>query len=443
MLLIGNGVVVTRDDNNTYLDHGAVCIENDCILEVGAYEVLSDKYKEAEFIDAKGKVIMPGFINTHNHIYSAFARGLSIPGNNPANFLDILEGTWWKLDRKLTLEQILLSAKITYLDCIKKGVTTVFDHHASYGHIEGSLFAIAKAAKEAGIRTCLSYEVSDREGIQKMEEAVAENINFLEYSLKDSSGMLSAMIGLHASFTLSDATLKLCTDKNQERAGFHIHVAEGLSDEIHCRKEYGMSVVKRLGLRGILGYKTIAAHCVHISEEDMNILKETNTVVVHNPESNMGNAVGVPKVLTMYEKNILLGLGTDGYTNDMLESMKAATTIHKHESKNPSAAWKEIPELLFQNNRMIGERSFKVPFGVLKAGAKADVIVIDYKPYTPMSRDNINSHILFGMNGNDTVITIVNGKVLMRDKKLIVFNEEEVIASCKEEAGKLWKELGI
>lgn len=443
MLLVGNGVVVTRDEHNTYLDNGAVCIEKDRILEIGEYQTLSEKYKGAEFIDAKGGVIMPGFINTHNHIYSAFARGMSIPGNHPTNFMEILEGTWWKLDRKLTLKQTLLSAEITYIDCIKKGVTTVFDHHASFGHIEGSLFEIAKAAKEAGIRSCLSYEVSDRDGAKKMEAAVAENIDFLEACLKNPSDMLSAMIGLHASFTLSDATLKRCTEKNQGRTGFHIHVAEGLRDALHCREQYGLSVVERLKYKDILGDKTIAAHCIHISEQDMDILKDTDTMVVHNPQSNMGNGVGVPKALTMYEKDIIIGLGTDGYTNDMLESMKAAVPLHKHETGNPSAAWSEIPGMLFKNNKTIGERNFHVPLGVLKEGAKADVIVVDYKPYTPMSKENINGHILFGMNSNNTEVTIVNGKILMKDKKLETLNEADIICSCKEEAYKLWKELGV
>ncbi|MFV0343063.1 MAG: putative aminohydrolase SsnA [Anaerocolumna sp.] len=443
MLLVGNGVLITRDDKNTFLKSGAVCIEDDRIIEVGDYRELAEKYVEAEFIDAKGKVIMPGLINTHNHIYSAFARGMSIPGNEPKNFLDILEGTWWRLDRKLTLEQILLSAKITYMDCIKKGVTTVFDHHASYGHIEGSLFEIAQAAKEAGVRTCLSYEVSDRDGVKKMEAAVAENTDFLEYSLKDNSDMLKAMIGLHASFTLSDATLNLCVNKNQGRAGFHIHVAEAWNDEKHCRENYGMSIVERLGRRDILGSKTIAAHCVYINEKDMELLNKTNTMVVHNPQSNMGNGVGVPKILSMIEKNIILGLGTDGYTNDMLESMKAANALHKHEMRNPSAAWSEIPQMLFYNNKVIGERTFQTSIGTLEEGAKADVIVVDYKPYTPMNRENVNSHILFGMNGSDTVTTIINGKIVMEDKKLTLLNEEAVIEDCKVEAYKLWKSLGI
>lgn len=442
MLLIGNGVVVTRDTQNTYLEQGAVCIEQDKILEVGEYKHLLAKYKDAEFIDAKGGMIMPGLINTHNHIYSAFARGMSIPGNNPSDFLEILEGTWWKLDRKLTLEQILLSAKITYIDCIKKGVTTIFDHHASFGHIDGSLFEIAKAAKEIGLRTCLSYEVSDRDGEVKMEAAVAENVAFLEHCQRDSTGMLGAMMGLHASFTLSDETLKLCTDKNQGRVGFHIHVAEGLSDALHCRETYEMSVVERLKARDILGNKTIAAHCVHISEEDMELLRDTKTMVVHNPQSNMGNAVGVPKVLTMYDKGILIGLGTDGYTNDMIESMKAANALHKHEAKNPSAAWREVPDMLFKHNSLIGQRTFGVSIGVLKEGAKADIIVLDYKPYTPMNQDNVNGHILFGMQAADTTTTIVNGKVLMKDRKLTISNEEEIISTCRVEASKLWRELG-
>nr|WP_243167973.1 amidohydrolase family protein [Anaerocolumna cellulosilytica] len=176
---------------------------------------------------------MPGFINTHSHIYSAFARGLSIPGNKPADFLDILEGTWWRVDRKLTLKQVYLSAISTYLDCIKNGVTTVFDHHASYGEVKGSLSQISEAAKEAGVRTCLSYEVSDRVGKDKMIEALKENLDFAAVCKKDSNSMQKAMIGMHASFTLSDETLKHCTDKNRDDIGYHIHVAEGLSDALH------------------------------------------------------------------------------------------------------------------------------------------------------------------------------------------------------------------
>ncbi|MDF2512212.1 MAG: hypothetical protein K0S04_2078 [Herbinix sp.] len=440
MLLVGNGTVITRDGKNTYIKKGAVCIKDQFIYDVGSFEELKQKYPEAQFIDARGGLIMPGLINTHHHIYSAFARGLAIPGNHPANFLEILEGTWWKLDRKLTLKQVELSAKVTYLDCIRNGVTTVFDHHASFGNIEGSLFQIAEAAKELGVRTCLAYEISDRDGEDKMRASVKENIDFLEYCSKDTSDMLQGMIGMHASFTLSDETLNYCVEQNGGRAGFHIHVAEDSSDAAHCRENYNSSIVERLLKHNILGSKTIAAHCVHIDDKDMELLRESQTMVVHNPESNMGNAVGCPKVLTMLEKGILVGLGTDGYTSDMLESMKVANILHKHESRNPSAAWGEIPTMLFQNNRNIAEQMFGQKLGVIEKGAYADVIVMDYHPYTPMNESNINSHILFGMNGKDTITTIINGKVLMKDRNIICA-EEELLQLSSKEAELLWKNL--
>ncbi len=202
-----------------------------------------------------------------------------------------------------------------------------------------------------------------------------------------------------------------------------------------------MSIVERLYKKGILGDKTIAAHCVHINEQDMDLLKETNTSVVHNPESNMGNAVGCPDVLTMYKKGILIGLGTDGYTNDMIESMKVANLLQKHNSKNPSAAWSEIPEMIFKNNRKIADKFFENPIGILEKGAYGDVIILDYEPLTPMDENNINSHILFGINGRNTITTIINGKLLMKDRQLIHVDETGLMSLCREEAGKLWKDL--
>lgn len=441
MLLIGNGTIVTRDKDNTFIEDGAVCIKDQYIYEVGSFRELREKYQEAEFIDAKGGLIMPGYINTHNHIYSAFARGLDIPGNNPSNFLEILEGTWWKLDRRLSLKQVEMSARATYLDCIKNGVTTVFDHHASFGNIDESLFTIAEVAREMGVRTCLSYEISDREGRDKMEQSVKENIDFLEFCKKDKSDMLQGMIGMHASFTLSDKTLEYCVDQNQGRGGFHIHVAEGSSDAIHCKEHYHSSIVERLKRMEILGNKTIAAHCIYIEQTDMDLLQETGTIVVHNPESNMGNAVGCAEILTLLKKGILVGLGTDGYTNDMLESMKVANLLQKHNKKNPSVAWSEIPTMLFTNNRIIAERVFSGKLGRIEKDAYADVIITDYQPMTPMHQLNCNSHILFGMNGKNTVTTIINGKVRMKDRNFVAIDEMELMHHCTKEAELLWKDI--
>lgn len=440
MLLIGNGRLVTRD-NGLFIENGAVVTDGNLILDVGETDALRARYPQAEFIDANGGLIMPGLINTHNHIYSAFARGLSIKGYSPRDFGDILEGMWWKIDRLLTKENDSLSAYAVYIDCIKNGVTTVFDHHASYFDIPGSLDTIADAAKDLGVRTSLCYEVSDRDGEVKMKEAVLENARMIRRAEGDSSDMLKGMMGLHAAFTLSDETLALCKSHTPETTGFHIHVAEGPGDQIDSLKKYGKRIVERLWEQGILGEKTLAVHCVHVSPAEMRILKETDSMVVHNPESNMGNAVGCGPVIRLFEEGILLGLGTDGYTNDMLESYKVGNIIHKHNLCDPTVAWGEIPAMLFENNPLIAGRFFSRPLGVLKKGAYADVIVTDYDPLTPMDGTNANGHILFGMNGRSVVTTVCNGKVLMRDRKVLVADEAAVMSECRKSAAKLWQSI--
>ena len=435
MFLVGNGRLLTRGANNALIENGCVVVDGRIITEVGDSAELRAKYPGAEYLDTRGGVIMPGLINAHNHIYSAFARGLSIKGHNPKNFLEILDGLWWTIDRNLLVKDTYWSAMATYLDCIKNGCTTVFDHHASYGGIKGSLFAIADAAKELGVRTCLCYEVSDRDGEDKMREAVSENAEFIKMAVADSSDMIKGMMGMHASFTLADQTLALCRENTPEGIGFHIHVAEGMDDVYDSLKKYGKRVINRLYDNDILGEKTITGHCIHVNGIEMDIIKETDTMVVHNPESNMGNAVGIPPCMEMMRRGILLGLGTDGYTNDMFESEKVANVIHKHVLCDPGAAWGEVPRMLFENNAVIGNRYFDTKLGVLEPGAAADIVVADYDPLTPMSAGNCDGHILFGMSGRSIVTTIINGVVKMKDRELVGIDAGAIMAKCREHSG--------
>lgn len=438
MILIGNGPLITRDEHMPFIKSGAVLIDGTFVKEVGEYENLRETYKAAEFIDAKGKVIMPGLINAHHHIYSAFARGLSIPGNHPNDFLEILEGTWWKIDRNLNLKHTFYSAIGTYMECIKNGVTSVIDHHASYQKVKGSLFQIAEAAELLGMRTCLAYEVSDRNGVDLMREAAQENSRFIEYVEDKSSTMLKAMMGMHASFTVSDQTIDYCKKLNVFEKGYHIHVAEGIYDELHCQQTYGCSVVERLYKKGILGKKSIASHCIHISGSDLDILKESGTVLVHNPESNMGNGVGCPDVLSMLDQGIVVGLGTDGFTSDMIESLKVSHIFQKHNRQNPDRGFVEANKLLFEHNASIASKIFDTRLGVLEKGASADVILVDYQPYTPMDASNFNGHVMFGMSGAMTDTTVINGKVLMRNRELLIENKELLLAKSQEAAAELW-----
>lgn len=441
MLVIGNGKLFTRNDEMPFVENGAVAIEGTKIAAVGETEAIKKQYGDAEFIDAKGGVIMPAFINTHEHIYSAMARGLSIKGYNPKGFLDILDGQWWTIDRHLTLEQTKYSAVETLISCIRNGVTTVFDHHASFGQIGGSLFTIADVAKKLGVRACLCYEISDRDGMDKARESVMENAEFIRYALKDDTDMIAGMMGMHAQFTISDATMELAAANKPDEVGYHIHVAEGIEDLHDCLKKYGKRIVDRLMDFNILGEKTLLGHCIYINPHEMDLIKDTNTMVVHNPESNMGNACGCPPTMELVHRGILTGLGTDGYTHDMLESYKVANVLHKHHLCDANAAWGEVPKMLFENNAAIANRYFKTPLGVLKEGAAGDVIVVDYNPPTQLDASNINGHILFGMTGRDVVTTVANGRVLMKDREIKVIDVEEAMAKCREESAKLWHSI--
>ena len=441
MLLVGNGKLITRDPALPYLEDGAVVLDGEAVKEVGTLADMKAKYPDAEFVDAKGGVIMPGLINVHTHIYSGLARGLAIEGNNPTNFLEVLEGMWWNIDRHLTLDGTRASAYATVLDCIRDGVTTIFDHHASFCEIPGSLFAIKDVCQELGIRANLCYEVSERDGEEKTRQSIQENADFAKWAKEQDDDMIKAMFGGHALFTISDKTFEEMVKANDGMTGFHIHVAEGMNDVYDSLRNYGCRPVNRLLYNCILGEKTMLGHCIHVSPAELDIIKETNTMVCHNPESNMGNAVGCSPVLQMYGKGILIGLGTDAYTHDMLESLKVLLPMQRHNAALPNVGWCEATGMLFENNAKICSRYFKKPLGVLKSGAAADVIVMDYKPFTPFSAENIDGHMLFGMMGKNCRTTIINGKVLYKDREFVGIDEERINAWTMEQSKKLWGEL--
>lgn len=443
MHIIGNGTLITRNDVEPLILDGAVVIEANTIVDYGKTSDMKGNYKGAGFTDAQDKLIMPGLLNTHMHLYSAFARGMILAdGKTSKNFSQILENLWWRLDKTLNLEDVKYSAYITYLESIKNGVTTVFDHHASQNDIENSLFTIKEVAGELGIRTSLCYEVTDRDGKEAAERGIKENVDFIKYVGRDETDMFKGMFGLHASFTVSDATLEKCVSEMADlNAGFHVHTAEGIDDLYDSLNKYNKRVVNRFHDMGILGKKTIAVHGIHINSAEMDILKETDTIVVHNPESNMGNAVGCAAILKLLEKGILLGLGTDGYTTDMLESYKVANILHKHFLCDPGVAWLESAQMLFDNNRKIVDRYFNKPLGVLEKGAYADIIIVDYDPGTPINENNINGHLLFGVMGRNVVSTMINGEFVMKDRELRVVDEKEIFAESRSVSEKFWKRI--
>jgi len=440
MLLAGNGTLITQDERLPLIENGCVAIQDGLIAEVGETADLQRKYPAAQFMNARERLIMPGLINTHMHLYSTFARGMALKDEAPGNFLQILERLWWRLDRVLTLDDVYLSAMVALIDCIKNGATTIFDHHSSPGAVARSLFRIAEAARHTGVRSCLCYEVTDRDGAEVADQSIEENRTFLADCKQSKDSLLRGLFGLHASFTVSDKTMARCTQLAAELdAGFHIHVAEGETDVAQCQREHGMRVVERLHHLGILGSKSIAAHCVHVNDAEIELLKDCNTNVIHNPESNMANAVGSAPVLEMIHRGVRVGLGTDGYTCDMFESLKVANALQKHRTGQPCAGWAEVPAMLFSANAAIASECFGRTVGKLVPGAHADLIIVDYDPPTPLRASNVADHILFGVSGRTVVTTIIGGRTVMADRKLLEIDEQEIMAKARAAAEKLWQ----
>ena len=446
MLLVENGRVVTRSNANPYIEDGAVAIDGTKIVAVGGREELRRAYPEATSLDAHGGLIMPGLINCHTHIYSGLARGLAIKGCNPTNFLQNLEQQWWNIDRHLTLDGTRACAYVTMMESFRNGVTTIFDHHASFRQIPGSLFAIKDVAQEMGMRACLCYEVSDRDGKQKLQESIQENADFARWAAAQDSDMIAAMFGGHALFTLPDEALDAMVQANDGLTGFHVHVCEGMDDVYDSAQKHGTSSVHRLLDHGILGPKTMLGHCIHISPADMDIIAGTHTKVVNNPQSNANNAVGTAPVLEFFKHGITVTMGTDAYTHDMLQSLKAFVPLQRLNSALPNVAWGEAMTMLFKNNAEVANMYFSTksqgkPLGVLEPGAAADVAIFDYPAPTPLGADNIDGHILFGVEGHDCRTTIVNGRVVYRDREPVDCDKEKIDAFVMQQAKELWGEL--
>lgn len=438
-LLIKNGIVATLGDNNRVLYGHSVLCEDGRITKIAPAAEFTGEYNKV--IDAHGKVVMPGFINCHMHFYSTFVRGLGKAAPSHS-FQEVLENLWWRLDKKLTLEDSYYSAMLPLVDAIKRGTTTLIDHHASPFAAKGSLKAIAKAVKKSGLRASLCYELSDRDGEKITQDGIDENVDFIKFCNKKKDPQLRALFGMHASFTLSDKTMEKAAQAGHDLgAGFHIHTAEGQSDQDYNIQHFGMRVVERLNKYGILGPKTIAAHCVHIDDHEMDLLKETGTAVVHNPQSNMNNAVGVADVIKMAGKGILVGLGTDAMTVSMLDEIRVGMWAQHLSHKDPGCGFMEIMSTLPFNNAKIANRYWDdVKVGVLAEGCAADIVLIDYYPPTPMDASNFLGHLGFGLAQSFVDTTIVGGKVLMQNKKLKVnIDEEELAAKSLELSKALWE----
>ena len=441
-MLITNATLVPWNDENEIIERGAIYIEGDRIADIGASSELEAKYTDVDKLDARGQLAMPGNICAHTHFYSAFARGMAIPGEPPKDFPDILERLWWKLDKALTMEDVRYSALVSLIDAVKHGTTTLIDHHASPNTIDGSLDVIADAVGQSGLRAVLCYEVSDRDGPEKAKAGIAENTRFINRaSAGDFGDRVAGIFGLHASLSLSDETLEAAKSNVPQETGFHVHVAEHEVDEYDSVSKAGLRVVDRLDKFGILGPRSIAAHCVHVDYGEAERLRDSQTWVTHQPRSNMNNGVGAADIDGLLRSGVRVALGNDGFSNNMWAEWKAAYLLHKVWNRDPRrAGGYAVAEMALKNNAALANVFFpNAPLGILTQGAYADLILVDYHPTTPLTGGNIPWHILFGFEVSMVTATICAGKILMQDRKLLFLDEAEITARCRELAAGTWQ----
>lgn len=439
-MLIHNATVVTFDETSRIIADGAVRYTDGVIDAVGESQALLADYPEDAQWDAAGMVLMPGQICAHTHFYGAFARGMYIPGPPAKDFPEILQHLWWKLDKALDLDGVRSSAEVCLVDAIRNGATTLIDHHASQRAIDGSLDVIGEAVLQSGLRAALCYEVTDRDGAEAAQAGIRENVRFRQRVEAENGwhqGRLAAIFGLHASLTLSDATLAQCAAAGDR---FHIHVAEHPVDEYDSLQKSGKRAVERLHDFGITGPASIMAHCIHIDAWEMALLAETGTFVSHQPRSNMNNAVGAAEITPMLRKGMAVCLGNDGFSNDMFVEMKVADLLQKATHSDPRYLGADkVIEMAVINNRRLAATFFDRPVGVVAAGAYADLILLDYYPTTPLTPANLPWHILFGVSGGHVHSTIVQGVTLMRGRELLTLDEPAIAARSRRHAQATWE----
>jgi putative selenium metabolism protein SsnA len=395
--------------------------DNNAIQFIENFDQIANN-SNLEVLDCTGKLVTKSFAIGHHHVYSALSRGMGAPKKKPENFYEILKYVWWTLDKCLDPEMIESSALVTAIACAKAGSTFVIDHHASPFAVKGSLEIIAKAFDKVGVSHLLCYEISDRDGINITQEGLDETESYLMNH--------QALVGLHASFTVSNDTLNQVIElMNRFNSGIHIHVAEDLYDQDFCLRTYGKRVVERLNESGVLkSSRTILGHCLHLDDNEKDIIRNSPCWVVQNTESNMNNNVGHFNSENL-GSNIMLG--TDGMHSDMLQSAKAAffagqgfDTIDYH------SAYQRFRNV----HRYISENNFK-------GDCENNLVVLDYNTPTGINQNNFYGHFIFGINSNHVSDVISNGKLIVKNRQIQTVNEAEILKVSKECANRLWKKM--
>jgi len=440
-LLIKNGLIVTMDKDRRILKDGSLAVENGRITAVG--RGIKVKGKPEDVIDAKGKIVMPGLICSHTHLYGTLLRGAPLKIDAPTDFLQILQRVWWPMDELMTRDDAYASALIACLKFIKTGTTLFADTYSGPNSITGVLDRIADAVDKSGIRGIIAFEATERRTHAEGAKGVRENERFIKKVKKEKMRRVRGMFSIHASFTVSDELIRYVRDiASQYKAPITIHTSEGLIDTLHNCERYGKRTVERLHDVGLLSSDVVLAHCVNVNDDELEIIKSTGAKVAHNPMSNMLNAVGAAAVPKMLKMGIPVGLGNDGYIFDGFENIRVAFLLHKVALHDPRviSPMEALEMATIRGAELYGMEN---EVGSLEPGKLADVIIINPSTApTPLTHESVAGHLVNTVDGDDVETVIVGGNIVMRNRKVLTMEECEVTKISRRAAEKLWMKLG-
>jgi putative selenium metabolism protein SsnA len=406
-------------------------VEGDAIVARGAK--LAPKPGEA-VEDCRGRLVMPGFVCAHTHLYSALSRGMPSPAVPPSSFPDMLRRVWWRLDAALTDEAIYYAAMVGAAEAVAAGTTTIVDHHASPNAIPGSLDIIREALGVVGVRGVLCYEVTDRGGLRRRDAGLAENDRFLSATRTDPQ--FRGLVGAHASFTLRDSSLAALGDlARYHRAGLHMHAAEAPEDEARTRRAHRAGIIDRLERHGLLDDRAVLVHGVHLADHDAARVGSAGAWLVHNPRSNMNNAVGHAAIERFGGR---AALGTDGWPADMLAELGFA---HFRQREHLGLRPTYRASTLLQGGQALASEIFGSPIGPLLPGAAADLIVCDYVPPTPLTSATLPGHLLAGIRPSTFRGVMAAGRWVARDGVPVNIDREAVYGRARQLAASLWRRM--
>ena len=461
-LLIHNGLVLTCEPDvlrGPTLPGGAVAVRDGAIVEVGDDAALAAKYPGAQGIDASGRIVMPGFIVTHTHMPYVLGHNMPVDFSQLATFWDMLQKMGWQwLEDITTREGIYAATRYAAAKMLKSGTTTVCELVEGPGALPGALAESARAIDEVGLRAQVGFEVTERVPgvsiLSKLERGMAEkgfqeNLDFLArypagnaQQASSGEGRIQGRLGVHTAFTNSYETLREARKiADQYKCGIQIHVAE--IPRAFLVEKYGKSAPQVLEDTGLLGPDVVAAHCIDLTDEDLEILARNRVNVAHTPMTNSLGGNGVARVPDMMERGMNVSLGHDCFfTLDTSEYIRYAYLVHKAHRANPALLppFQALDLVLGNAARALGwgER-----IGSLAPGKRADLLILKPDSPTPVTPASVLGWFVMTFRGWDVETVLVDGQVVVEEGVMTTVNEEEVHQACQEEARKLWRKNGI